>query len=25
MNWEPPIIGDEVKAIWLDESWNWKR
>ena len=25
MNWGPPIIGDEVMAIWLDETWNWKR
>jgi len=25
MNWGPLIIGDEVRAIWLDETWNWKR
>ena len=25
MNWGPLIIGDEVTAIWLDETWNWKR
>ena len=25
MNRVPLIIGDEVTAIWLDETWNWKR
>jgi len=25
MNWGPLIIGDEVTAILLDETWNWKR
>jgi len=25
MNWGPLIIGDEVTAIWLGETGNWKR
>jgi len=25
MNWGPLIIGDEVTAIWPDDTWNWKR
>jgi len=24
MNWGPPIIGDEVAATWLGETWNVK-
>jgi len=23
MNWGLLIIGDEVRATWLDETWNW--
>jgi len=23
MNWRPFIIGDEVAAIWLGDTWNW--
>jgi len=25
MNWGPLIIGNEVAATWLGETWNWKR
>jgi len=25
MNWGPLIIGDEVAANWVGETWNCKR